>query len=404
MLLSRLWEQAVLGLGAMLLARQLGIDQFAPVSVLLIVNSLSVTLADFGLGADVIRQGSGQSGSLEDLRAVRLRNGAGALAGVLAGWIIGGDGGLVLALSAGVWAAAAESSIRRASALRLRSERSVMIAELAGSTTLVGFIVAGSVSTSRGVALVGCGLILKSVLEAALLPGWRAAFAHVEGNRDRRPLWVAQAVAYTIANLDFLILGLLQPKAVFAVYTLAFRLASAVPSQLAYVVGRISSVDLAEAVGSERQAPYVAYTRMLFTAGVVGALATAAIAPALPWALGDDWDSIPWLVVALSCAIPWRMAIGVAGTLAMVEHRSSELLRIELVHLVVVGLAYSAGAAIGLAAFVGIVVVSTVAATVVYHLRCTQLSSLTAWRPLVPLGIATLVAIAVIAPQVVVPT
>src|SRR5690606_1743537 len=53
--LGRVMEQGLLGLAMLLLAARLGVRDFAPVSVLFVVNSLSATLADHGVAYSVLR-------------------------------------------------------------------------------------------------------------------------------------------------------------------------------------------------------------------------------------------------------------------------------------------------------------------------------------------------------------
>ena len=133
-------------------------------------------------------------------------------------------------------------------------------------------------------------------------------------------------MAYAIANVDYVILGLFQPGAVFAVYVLAFRLANAIPSQLSFVAARVLTVDLAADDPEGRQPVYEQYTRTLFLFGIVGAVATGLLAGVLPDVLGAEWRSITWVLAALACVVPWRMVLGVAGTLGVVAQRSRDLL------------------------------------------------------------------------------
>ena len=74
LLVSRSAEQAVLGIGSILLARAVGLEAFVPISVLLIVTSMSLTLSDYGLGADALRLEEGRLASLGELRRVRACN------------------------------------------------------------------------------------------------------------------------------------------------------------------------------------------------------------------------------------------------------------------------------------------------------------------------------------------
>jgi O-antigen/teichoic acid export membrane protein len=400
LLLSRSAEQGVLGLGSVLLARVLGVHDFAPLSVLLVLNSMALTLSDYGLGADALRLEVGRLASRHELRLVRLRNLSVAVVTVTVGALVGGDGGTILALGGLLWGASAESFVRRAAALRAGAVASVVCSELAGAILLAVGVVCATIAEERALFIFGLALVAKQLVEVIVVRGWRQQFGDVEPLRDTRVLWWAQVVAYAIANVDYLILGLFQPAEVFSVYVLAFRLANALPSQLSFVAGRVLSVDLASEDHGARQEVYRSYTRSLFVLGAGGAIITALLAQLLPDILGDDWKAITWVLTALACAVPWRMVLGVAGTLAVVAQRSHSLLRLELAHLAVLVIAYGITAAIGLGAFVVTVGASVVIVNIAYHHTAGQMAGVRPWSRLLPLAAGSLLAIGVAGSQI----
>ena len=74
LLASRVIEQCVLGGASLLLAARLGLDGFAPVSALLVVNSAAVTLSDYGIGLAALRCPPGETVALRSLQRMRLVN------------------------------------------------------------------------------------------------------------------------------------------------------------------------------------------------------------------------------------------------------------------------------------------------------------------------------------------
>jgi len=400
LLVSRSAEQAVLGIGSVLLARVLGLEEFAPISVLLIVNSMALTLSDYGLGADALRLEAGRLASRGELRRVRWRNMGVAVVTLVLGGVIGGDVGVVVAIGGLLWGASAESFVRRSAALRGGAVGSVVRSELAGASLLAVGVVAATTADEHALTVFGLALVAKQLVEVVVVRTWREQFADVEPVRDTRILWWAQVVAYAIANVDYLILGLFQPAEVFSVYVLAFRLANALPSQLSFVAGRVLSVDLAAESDGARQEVYRRYTKTLFLLGSGGAVATGILAQLLPDVLGEEWRTITWVLTALACSVPWRMVLGVAGTLAVVAQRSQDLLTLELIHLTLLVAAYAAAAAVELRAFVVTVGGSVVIANLAYHRVAGRMAGIRPWSQLVPLAGATLVAIGAAAWQI----
>lgn len=403
LLASRVLEQGILGLGALALARAAGVDAFAPLSVVLIVNSLAVTLADLGLGTDVLRLGPGQTAALHRLHRVRITNLGLAVVGLAAAAVLSGSSADVAFATALIWPAAAEAYVRKSGALRQHAVRSVVLSEVVGSFALALGILAACAHPTSAMELLTAGLVAKSVLEAALARAWQSCFSTTGVPGDQLALWLAQVAAYAITNVDFLIVGVFLGGRAFSVYALAFRLSGALPSQLAYVAGRTASVDLASRP-DDQQAVYLRYLRPLFVSGALAMLLTALAAPLVPWVLGDDWSAITWVLVVLSVGVPWRMVLGVGGTLLIVARRSDLLLRTELCHLVLFAAALVlAAAGVGYGAAVGVVAAASVLAVLAYHRVATGIAGIRWWSPLVPLAVVSMLLIAGLATQVTVP-
>ena len=167
------------------------------------------------------------------------------------------------------------------------------------------------------------------------------------------------------------------------------------------MAARVLTVDLAADDPAGRQPVYEQYTRTLFLFGIGGAVATGLLAGLLPDVLGAEWQSITWVLAALACVVPWRMVLGVAGTLGVVAQRSKDLLSLELVHLGLVVVAFSIAAAIGLQAFVATVAGSVVLANLAYHRLAGRMAGVRSWAPLVPLAAVTFVGLVLTASQIV---
>lgn len=392
LLLSRIIEQGVIGLGSLALARVLGVDDFAVPSALLIINSLTVTLSDLGLGTDVLRLGPGERAADRRLWAMRAVGSAATISGVVGGLLVGGEVGGLLAAAGILWLCSAEAFVRKSGAIRQGAVRSVAGGEILGSVVLAAAILVACARQDATLTLLVGGLIGKCVVEVVCAREWRQSFATDGVAGDQLALWVAQAVAYLVANVDFVVVGAILGDRSFAVYALAFRLSSALPSQLSYVAGRTASVDLAT-LPELRQQTYLRYIRPLFLAGLAASGITVALAPVVPQILGPGWGSLSWVLVVLAMATPWRMILGLAGTLLIVARRSSLLLGVELAHLVVLLGGLVVAASIGLAPFVAVAAISSVLAVLAYHRVATGLEGLKWWGALLPSSAASVVLI-----------
>lgn len=391
LLTARAAEQLALAAATLVLAQRLSPSAFAPVGVVLVVNSLAITIADLGVGLRALRLDAGALVGRESIRLVRRVNLGLTVIAATAGALVGGESGAVIGISGCLWLLAAEANIRKAVALRWGETARVAKAEVGGAAALaVGVLLAWGRPASA-LAWVSIGLAAKHLLEAGHLRSWRRAFGMAERERDWLGVWGSQALAFAIGNVDYLVVGALLGARALAIYTVAYRVANAVPSQVAFVAGRSITVDLTSGRLEDRQQRYERYCFVLFGAGAFGALAVLGSSWALSSFLGPAWTGTGWTLAVLALAAPWRAVLGTAGTLALISGGAGHLVRWETVRLVAVGLALVAAGLADLRIFLAVVVLIPVVSTVLYHRMAGALAAVRPWRPLRPLAVATVV-------------
>jgi PST family polysaccharide transporter len=387
LLASRVIEQGVLGLGALGLARALGVERFAPVSILFVLYSLAVTGADYGLGIAVLRHGAGPLIASSVRRAVRLGNATVALVAVTAGALLGGDTGLVVAGGGVLWAAGGESVTAKAVALKQGRTRRAATAEAATSVVMAAGLVLACAGAGPPAVVVLAGMAGKLVVEAIVLRPAEPAFA-AEGARAGLPhVWGTVIAAYGISNLDYVVVGLAFSPTVFSIYLLAFRLANALPAQVGLVAVRVSLVDLAGDDPVARQEAYDRYVRRLALAGAAGSVVTIAAAPLIPLVIGHEWTPSVGVVVVLALAVPWRLVLSISGSLALAAGATPRLLRWDLVRLAVVLAALALAAVNGFAWFVATVALAEVLAVLAYHSLAGRATGVRPPRLMVPAAV-----------------
>jgi PST family polysaccharide transporter len=398
LLAGRVVEQAVLGLGGLGLARAVGVRPFAAISTLLVVNSLSTTLSDFGLGSHLLRLPPGRHVSRRSLVAARAAAFTAGVVAVVVGLVVGGDAGGVCSAGGVLWWLTAESSITKSAALRDRRNASVAVAESIASVVTAGLLVAAMVSESEALLLVAVGLVAKPVVEVLLVRRPRSAFGAGPGDDRFVGLWVNQLVAVANNNVDYVVVGVVLGPTAFALYVLAFRLTSLLPSQLAYVTGRLSAVDLAAGEGpAARAATYRRYVTLLFAAGVCATVATAGAAPVLPTVLGDEWRQAVAMTAMLAVAIPWRMTYGLVWTAAAVDRVTASFVLWDGARFVLAAVALVAAAAFGLEAFVVTSAVVTVVGVTALHAVVSRLTAVRVPRWLHAVAVAAVAGLLVAA-------
>ena len=392
LLVSRVWEQGLLGVATLLLARMLGVRDFAPVSVLFVLNSVAVTASDFGLGVALLGAPAGTTIRWRALHVVRLANLAIAVAAALVAVALTGSSRLIVVFGGLLWLASAESYVRKSAAIKLGRARRVATAEVVSTGLFFLAVGIGLLEPDVAVGATGAGLLGKQLVEVALLREWRAAFG-ADGDRpELRALWGSQVLAYVIANVDYLVVGIVLSPAAFSVYVLSFRVANVLPAQVASVVGRVSLVEFAASTDATvRQDSYDRYVRRLFGAGVLGGLLTVFAAPLLPLALGESWDPARWIVVLLAFGVPWRLTLGLAGAMAVAAGARGRLLAWECVRLATSVLAFYVAARAGLAELAAGVTIVSVIAVLALHEAAGAASGVRPWRRLLPAALVTVV-------------
>jgi len=393
LLVARLVEQGLLAVMLIVLARRLGPDSFAPVSVLFIVNSLSVTASDFGLGLDLLRLPIGRALSLSSLRRIRTVNTSVAVIGLAVGAAIGGDVGAVIATGGLIWLFSAEAYVRASGALRRGRAEATARADIIGtSAAAIVVLVAGT--GPAVVLLTGSALAAKHLIGAMCLRDWRTDFA--EDGEVPRPIatWYTQLLAFATSNVDYLIGGIVLGPEFLSIYLVAFRLSNAAPSQVAAVTSRVAVADLAAVGAAGRESVYRRLTSRVGAVGLLAGLATAAIAPLLPLLLGGSWSAVAPTTLVLATAVPARLLMGIAGALALSSGRVRLLATIESIRLVATAAMLLTGGLLGESQFVVAAATATIVATVLLHAVTTRAAGIALPRWAWPLA-ATLTVLAI---------
>ncbi len=382
LVVARVCEQGGFGLASLLLARRLGVESYAPVALLFVLNSLAIMLSDFGLGMGVMRAQTGQVNFLM-LRRVRLANVVIAVGGAVLAVALAGDSRSVTGCFVLIWGLSAEAFVRKAALLRLGHLQRVALIEVAGVAIFAAIIGLALLHPELAVVLTGAAFIAKHVAESLLCRRWRAVFGTGATSTPILSVWLTQCLAYGCANIDYLLVGVLISSAAFSVYSLAFRIAALMTSQVTYAVQRVMLVDFGEGAGDdERQRHYAQRSRQLFLIGLTAALATIVVAPLFRLFLGSSWQGVAMVVVVLAVAIPWRMVLGVSGTLAIGAGHSPHLIRWETGRLVITASALAAAALIGFPAFVATSAIVAVVTTDALHGLAARRARIAVWQPM----------------------
>jgi len=324
---GRVIEQSALGLSTLLLARWLPVDEFALASVLLVVNSLAVTLADYGVGYQLLALPPGGVLPLASLRRVRLTNGVVFGLALAVGAVAGGDDGWLAVGSGVVWAIAGEAYIRGAGAIRAGRRASVVVGQAVGASLfLIG--IAG-VRPGNGVFVLGAALAAKQIAEGVAARGWRASFSSGAATRPGTvPIFLSQAASVILANVDFAVAAALLGAGDYVVYLVSFRVAQVPVTLVANVMSRTAMVDYANVDGKPaRQRVFDHHVRQLFALGCLVAIVLASLGPLAADVLGDAYDDLPATLLVLVVGVPWRMVVGQAGSLLVVAESAGVLVR-----------------------------------------------------------------------------
>jgi PST family polysaccharide transporter len=356
---SRIVDQAALGLGSLVLARVLGPDAFAPVAVLFIVNSLAVQISDFGVGFAVYRSAPGIRIARHSLDRLRLVNGVVAVSALVIGTAMWSINGAVVAAGGVVWLLSSESYIRKAGALKQRETYQVVACEVVGAVVfLVGAVVVAI--SDLDPAWVAVPFVLKHLVEVVGIRSWRSAFASDGDPARSGPEWLGQVMTYLVANVDYVLIGWLLGPELLSLYVIAFRFASAVPAFLANPITQTAFLDLAEVPPNDRQPVYDGLLRRISLIGGIGTVLLLVAAPILPWVLGSEWNETAPLLALLAVAVPWRLLLGTTVALAITAGRARAVVVWESIRLVVTGASVAAATLGGLPTTAAVVSLATV--------------------------------------------
>lgn len=399
LVLARLVDQGALGLGSVLLARELGPDAFAPVAVLLVVNSLAIQVSDLGLGFAVLRSAATDPVARASLvRVRRIAAAAAVAAGAVALALLAASAetaAVVVATSGAVWLLSAEGRVRKASALTLGRAREAASAEIAGAVAFaLGVVVV--VVAGGGLGAVAVALVAKHLVELAVVRGWAERFT-ADGDPARSGAeWLGQVMTYLVANADYVVLGLLLSPADLSRYAIAFRVASAIPALVATPITQTAFLDLAAAGPEARQGVHDGIRRRVLRMGLLGAAAVLVAAPVLPPVLGEGWSEAAPLVAILAVAVPFRLLLGMSVAQAIVVGRARSVVGWEAGRLVAVaGVTAVAAAAGGLVWATVAVSAATVVSVSAAYVRSARVAAVRPWGPVwAAAGAACLVVIA----------
>lgn len=372
LVVSRVAEQATLGVASLLLARWLGPDAFVPVAVLFILNSLAIQVSDLGLGFGVLRSPSDRPLARVLFTRVRIVDGSVAVVGLVVGGVLGGDVGAVVAIGSVIWYLSAESYVRKTVALKRGRVRRLVVAEIVGTAVFAVFVAAAYFDLDRAVVLVGLGLLAKLATEALLLRDWRSMFVTEGATRGSTGEWLGQVMTYVIANVDYLLIGLLMSPEDLSRYVIAFRVASAAPALLASPLTQAAFIEMADTDPVHRQESYDGLVRRIAALGGLGVAVVAAGAPVVGWFLGSSWAGVGALMVILAWAIPWRLLLGPSVAMAVTAGKAWRVVAWESGRLVAVATAVVIGAQFGLVQVAAAMAGTTILALTIEHVLSTR--------------------------------
>jgi hypothetical protein len=359
--LARGVDQGVLGLATLVLAARYGPEDFAPLALLFLVNSFSIQVSDFGLGFRIMRCTPDERLDRAGLTRIRQANVGIAVVAVVAGALVGGDTGALLAASGVIWGTSAEAYVRKAGTLKRGEANRVVTAEIVGAALFA----AGAValwSTEAGALWLGLLFVGKHVVESAIAAdglSWFVAGGSPFGSRHE---WFGQVLTYAVANLDFVAVALLLDPAALSIYLVGFRVAAALPSLLGLPLGQTAFVTLGELPRPEAQRAVTPLVRRAFALGIAGAVVGVVAAVVLPILMGSSWDGSGPVTALMAMATPWRLLLGVTVAIALVAKGQEAVVRWEAGRLVLTSVVVFAAATVDIEAVAAAVALSIIVA------------------------------------------
>lgn len=362
-----------MAVASLVLARLVGPAAFAPLAVLLVVNSLAIQVSDFGVGFAVMRKGTDARVAIRSLLRLRWLGLAIVVVGTLVGVVVGGTVGLTIAIASWLWALSSEAYVRKSAALRQGASAEVARAEIAGAG-VVALAVAITWWFDPGVLWFAVALVVKHAVEVVLVRSWREAFGD-DGEPARSGAeWMGQILTYAVANVDYLVVGVVLTAPELSAYVIAFRMSSALPALLGTPITSTAFVALADALPADRSSIRAALVRRAWIAGIAGGVAVLVLSPLVPLFLGTEWKGTGWLMAILAPAAPFRMLLGTAVANAVTLGAARRVVQWELCRLVAMAFAAFAGARFGLVPATAVVAVITIVSLIDVHRRSAALA------------------------------
>lgn len=340
--LARILDQGGVGLVTLLLAQRSTIEAYGAIALLLIGYAAATTLADLGVAHELLRLAPGDRAAARNLRVLRTVSWVVGSAGVASAIVAPGRITTAAAAGAVIWGLAGWVYLRQSAALLQGEHRRLALAGGCGSLVLVTSVVLFARGPAA-VTVVGLALIVRLLLEGALLPSAKAYFSG--GGRRLRPasVFATHLVAYGGRNLDYLVAGPVLGGAAFAQYVLAYRLANSCYAPFGAVTTRLGITTLGDSTGTHGEGRYRALLASLATLGLLAGVATVVASMALDDVAGERWSSAGRLMAVLAIAMPWRFIEGLIAPVAYTAGRHGDAVKVEAVRLVVIALAVLVG-------------------------------------------------------------
>lgn len=343
---ARVFEQAALATALVVLARRLSVPSFGEASLALAFQSVAITASDFGLGLALLRlPGRDPVDQRARKRAQRINRwvlAGSALVAALTAPVVGSAAAIVVVAGA-MWWSSSLAYIAKAATLRARQPWRVARAEIGSSIVFLALAVA-IVGDDVPFATFGSAFVARSLVEAVALRRWSTAAFAASGTLLRaRWVWVTQVLSYLSANIDYVVVGLVLGPVDLGIYSLAYRAASFLPSQVSFVVGRVAILALADKTGVDRWRAARALVVRLFLLGSVAALVALVAAPLVPDLLGRQWEPSVDVILVLLIGVPWRLVLPVAAILALIEDKTRALVPWEVARLGLTAAALTVG-------------------------------------------------------------
>lgn len=393
---GRIVDQGAMGFATLILAARLSVRDFGTVATLFVVASLAGSVADWGRSLAIVRLHGRARLDPGFIRVARARNSLIAVVCLALGLVAARGTWQTVIISAGfVWALTAEQMMSRAALISASRESSLF--RLEATSAAAALIVLIGLSLWHPRSALPAALIVRSlVVVAGGLASLRLRLGGVDRPLTSGPLVLSQGLGYAIANVDYIIaLSVLGPS-VLGVYVLGFRAANLAPAQISSAVWPVALNELSGDGGySDR---YRRLLRSVLALGFGAAVCTSLAAPILPLVLGGRWADVVPVILLLVPAIPFRLTLGLAGSLLIARGLEARLVTYETWRLGGTVTVLVAASLLGAGAFVCAVSLATIVSHGLLHAaaaRATEMAPYNWWPNLLvvscQLGLAAFV-------------